>query len=270
MNILDAIIYGFVQGISEFLPVSSSGHLALLPKVLDIADPGVSFDLMMHVGTGLAILVYFYKDVISLATQYLRLIKSPFRFKQLSPFAYNFFISTITSVLFILILMVPAKQFGRSPLFIAFNLSLFGILMFLADKYSMVKESFSLHEKSDSKSAILLGIAQSIAIFPGVSRSGITLTMGRALNLSRKKIGEYSFLMSLPIIFAGALKDLISMLRDQNISFELTIMATGVLTSFLVGLLTIHYFLKFLVRFGLTAFMIYRILIAIAVVIGFQ
>jgi undecaprenyl-diphosphatase len=270
MNVLDAIIYGIVQGVSEFLPVSSSGHLALLPKVLDIADPGVSFDLIMHVGTGLAILVYFHKDVLNLILQYTSLLKSPFRFKQLSPFAFNFFITTLTSIVFILILMVPAKQFGRSPSFIAFNLCLFGLLMYFADRFSKVKESFSLHEKSDLKSAILLGVAQSIAIFPGVSRSGITLTMGRALSLSRKRIGEYSFLMSLPIIFAGALKDLVSMLRDQNLSFELTIMATGVLTAFFVGLMTIHFFLKFLVRFGLTAFMIYRILLAAIVFIGFH
>ena len=270
MNLLDAIIYGVVQGVSEFLPVSSSGHLALLPKVLEISDPGITFDLMMHVGTGLAIIVYFHKDVFDLLQQYFTLLKSPFRIKQLSPFAFNFFVSTLTSVLFILILMVPAKQFGRTPTFIAFNLCLFGLLMYLADKISSVQESLSLHDKINTKIAVLLGMAQSIAIFPGVSRSGITLTMGRALNLSRKKIGEYSFLMSLPIIFAGALKDIISLLRDQNVTFELMIIATGVLTSFLVGLLTIHYFLKFLVRFGLAFFMIYRVILAIAVFIGFH
>lgn len=265
MNYIDAVVYGIIQGLSEFIPVSSSGHLAVLPLVLQIKDPGIIFDLMMHVGTALAIIVYFHGKVFKLLQEYLLLLKNPLSFKKVDPFAKNFFYSTICSVIFILILYYPARAFGRSAELIAWNLIIFGVVMYLADRtrYSNDKNPLNVE---NNKFSIIVGLAQALAIFPGVSRSGITLTAGRFLGQSRIAVGEYSFLMSLPIIFAGATQKALSLFtQSEALHFDFFSLLIGMLVSFIVGLGTIHFFLKVLKRFGLIYFSVYRIVIGVLI-----
>ena len=262
MNFFEAIVYGLIQGLSEFLPVSSSGHLALLPYVMNIKDPGVVFDLMMHLGTGVAVMTYFRSDII----RYVKMFSPALvNLKVGGPdrwFVRNFIFATFVSVLAIVLLMPLAKN-ARDPWFIVFNLSFFGALLWVADSVNGKKQNLlnSPMEFAQWKIAGLIGLAQALAIFPGVSRSGITLTAALLLGLRRKDAGAFSFLLSLPIIFAGILKEIPDLMKTQDSSSAL-ILLTGVATSFVVGLLTIHFFMSLIGRIKLGYFAVYRWVIA--------
>jgi undecaprenyl-diphosphatase len=268
MKPIDAFIYGSIQGLSEFLPVSSSGHLALLPHVMKIEDPGVVFDLMMHLGTALAVMAYFFKDLKNYAKTFTpKLIK----FSSGTPhqwFVRNFIFATLVSVFFI-VLFLPLSKLARNPYAIIFNLITFGILLAASDwlhknKSHHLDAPFEL--KMQWKLAFLIGFAQALAIFPGVSRSGITLTAALFVGLKRKDAGHFSFLLSLPIILAGILKEIPDLMGNRG-GDELLPLLIGVLTSFVVGYLTIHYFLKLLARIELYLFSLYRILIALLMLV---
>lgn len=263
MNFLEAIVYGVIQGLSEFLPISSSGHLALLPYVMNIKDPGVAFDLMMHFGTAIAVITYFRKDLM----RYLRVFTPGLiDFKVGGEdrwFVRNFIISTFVSVLFI-VMLIPLSYMARNPWFIIFNLSVFGGLLWYAD----FKNSKTVHADSNPlttgiqlKLAGLIGLSQALAIFPGVSRSGITLTMALFLGMRRPHAGAFSFLLSLPIIIAGIFHEMPALMKTQNTD-GLLILITGVASSFIVGWATIHYFMKLIGKISLKYFTFYRWIIA--------
>jgi undecaprenyl-diphosphatase len=263
MTIFQAIIYGIIQGLSEFLPVSSSGHLALLPHIMHIPDPGVVFDLMMHFGTGMAVIIYFRHDILRYA-------------RTLSPslvdlrvggedrwFTRNFIWSTFVSVCCIVILL-PISKLARDPMIIVANLSVFGLLLWIADIVNRKRESHLIAPMETGmqwKLAALIGMSQALAIFPGVSRSGITLTMALILGMRRKEAAAFSFLLSLPIIMAGILKEISDLVKEGNTDQFLVLMA-GVLTSFIAGWLTVHFFMKLIARIHLVYFAIYRWIIA--------
>lgn len=257
MSFLEAVVYGVIQGLSEFLPISSSGHLALLPYIMKIDDPGVVFDLMMHLGTALAIIFYFWKDIKG----YLN-INGPSRW-----FVRNFTFSTFISILAIFALMPIAKH-ARSAQLIVFNLSFFGGILWLADWINSRKASLldsPMYSSLQLQLAGLIGLAQALAIFPGVSRSGITLTAALLLGMRRKDAGQFSFLLSLPIIFAGIIKEIPDLIKNQDNS-SLLILLTGVGTSFVVGLLTVHFFMSVISTIKLKYFAFYRWLIALIMI----
>lgn len=261
MDYLDALIYGPIQGATEFFPISSSGHLALLPRLLQLNDPGVLFDLLMHLGTAFAVLIYFraqVKDLIMAAWAFCRKKQHP-----ALPWLKNFFISTVASVILILILQEFSLQYGRGPLPIALNLIFFGLLMFGVD-YICAKNHTDLRQQTNGLKAILIGLAQALAIFPGVSRSGVTLTMGRFLGLGRKEATQYSFLLSLPIIFAGVLKkwpQIQTATGGEWQHIQPGVVLLGIGLAFTVGLLAIHFFLQLVERWGLGIFALYRLLL---------
>jgi undecaprenyl-diphosphatase len=263
MNLIEAAIYGLIQGLSEFLPVSSSGHLALLPHIMKIDDPGVVFDLMMHFGTALAVITYFRKDIIRYVSTF---GPSLANFKVGGEdrwFVRNFLFSTFVSVFFIVIFM-PISKVARDPIYIIINLSVFGGLLWFADWYNQKREKLDspMTAGLQLKIAGLIGFAQAFAIFPGVSRSGITLTMALILGMRRKDAGAYSFLLSLPIIIAGILKEVPDLLKTQDNSSFLVLL-TGILTSFIVGWATVHFFMKLIGKIHLGWFAGYRWIIAI-------
>ncbi len=263
MTWFEAIIYGLIQGLSEFLPVSSSGHLALLPYVMSIKDPGVVFDLVMHLGTALAVIIYFRHDIIRYART---LTPSLINLKvggEARWFTRNFIFSTFVSIFFIVLLLGPSKL-ARNPWLIVFNLSFFGLLLWLADRKSR-KSGPHLESPMENgmqwKMAALIGAAQAIAIFPGVSRSGITLSVALFLGMKRKDAGHFSFLLSLPIILAGIFKEIPDLIKEGNSDSFIVILA-GVVTSFIVGWITIHFFMKLIGKIELKYFTFYRWVIA--------
>ena len=253
MSLFDAFFYGFIQGITEFFPISSSGHLVLLPHLLNLKDPGVAFDLFMHLGTALAVLIYFKKEISSL---FQALVNFFLRKDHPSmPLLKNFFFSTLATLAVILLIQGWAQDYGRLLQVVAFNFIFFGVLMFVADHF--LPTSFKLERRH----ACFIGLAQALAIFPGVSRSGITLTMARFLKISRQESTRYSFLLSLPLIFAGILKEIVEIFFSSQkaplVDFTMAFFAIGV--SFGIGILSIHFFLKLIQRWGLGFFALYRI-----------
>lgn len=271
MNFIDAIVYGTIQGLSEFLPISSSGHLALLPYVMKIKDPGVVFDLMMHLGTAMAVLFYFKKEILN----YLKSINTKFfDLTYNNPdtmFVRNFVFSTMVSVFFI-VLFMPVSKMARTPYLIVFNLAFFGSLLWLADLVNKKQHTHldsPMGSQMQWKLAGLIGFAQALAIFPGVSRSGITLSVALILGMRRKDAGAFSFLLSLPIIFAGILKEIPHITTDHE-SNHIEILLTGVLVSFGVGWLTIKYFMKLIGKVRLSYFAIYRWILAILMLVSLR
>jgi len=263
MTFFEAIVYGIIQGLSEFLPVSSSGHLALLPHVMKIQDPGVVFDLMMHLGTALAVIVYFRKDIYRYAQTFTPSLANFSIGGEDRWFVRNFIFSTFVSVIFI-VLLIPIAKMARNPWIIISNLSIFGALLWFAD-WKNSKNNSLLHRPMINglqwKMAGLIGLSQALAIFPGVSRSGITLTMALILGINRKEAGSYSFLLSLPIIFAGIFKEVPDILKNPDHS-SLLVLLTGILTSFIVGWATIHFFMKLIGKIQLRYFTFYRWILA--------
>lgn len=257
MNIEWAFIYGLIQGVSEFLPISSSGHLALIPYFMKLEDPGVLFDLMMHLGTAFAVILYFRKEVGELFMQ-----AKYFIFKEQgrdTSFLQNFAISTFFSVIFILILKNYAFEFGRLPLIIGINFVVFGLLMYLSDR--RVGLDIDMTKSKRFNFAILIGIAQSLAVFPGVSRSGITLTVARSLQVNRYQASRYSFLLSLPIIIGSIVFKLPTLFSGENSFDAVVFLIAGIVFSFIFGIITIHFFLKLIAKIGLIYFAVYRVIV---------
>lgn len=265
MTWLEAAIYGVVQGITEFLPVSSSGHLALLPHYLKIEDPGVAFDLAMHVGTALAVFVYFFKDIKEII---LSAFGSGAEKEKGRNWLFNIILSTGLTFILAYALKDVAEVYGRGAVMISSNLVLFGALMWFFDHRGTREETHFMTSKVDYKRSLLIGLFQGLAVFPGVSRSGGTLTISRFLGLSRLEATRYSFLLSLPVIGAGFLYKLPEVF-GEGASFSLISLLVGLVLSFVVGLATIHYFLKFVSNMGLWVFSIYRFVLAVVTMLMF-
>jgi undecaprenyl-diphosphatase len=258
-----SIIYGIIQGLTEFLPVSSSAHLALLPKFLEISDPGVFFDLSMHLGTAFAVVIYYFKDLKSILGN---LWHKPGPLHKRSPIIVNLVLSSTATFVLALAIKGPAKTLGRTPGSIAAMLIGFSILMVIAHFLGKKEEpadsrqgSGILEREIHPWRALLLGICQSFAIFPGGSRSGITISVARLLGMGRTEAGRYSFLMALPVILGG----IVFLFLEEKNSFEWTELLLGLGVSFLAGWFAIYLFMGTLKRLGLMPFVFYRLALAI-------
>lgn len=264
MDLIYSVIYGIIQGLTEFLPVSSSAHLALLPKFMNIKDPGVTFDLAMHVGTALSILIYFRVEVMKLIFASLGFVTQgknnnhPDRY-----YALNMMISTIATVVLVLIIKKAALDYGRFPALIAFNLFLFGLLMVIADYLSKSNADLEMN-KLQWKAALAIGLFQAFAIFPGVSRSGSTLTIARFMHLTREEATRFSFLLAVPIIFAGIGEHIPALISGEE-PFNFIACLVGVVVAFVTGIITIHFFLGVIKKIGLGIFAIYRMIFSVVV-----
>lgn len=261
MTSLHALLYGFIQGISEFLPISSSAHLAILPYILEIEDPGIVFDLAMHLGTLMAVILYFFKDIEILLRSFFSLLRSPSSYRQ-HHFCMNFIISTISTIIFAFLVKDSAESFGRHPQFIACNLIIFGLLMGVGDKFSPEDKDRSFRKDLSLKDSFIIGFSQVIALFPGVSRSGIILTSSRLLNYTRLEATRFSFLLSIPLIVGGCFLK-VSEVLNRSETFDLTMIFIGIISSFIVGIFTIHLFLKIIERVDLMSFAIYRVCLGV-------
>ena len=257
MDIYWALFYGFIQGISEFLPISSSGHLALIPFFAKLEDPGVVFDLLMHLGTAIAVILYFHKEVKRLVVECFELFFK--RNLEGTIFLQNFAVATGFSFLLILLIKNIAFAYGRNPIFIGINFIVFGLLMYLSDRKK--NSGLDLTQQKGFKSAIIVGLSQSLAVFPGVSRSGITLTTSRYLGMSRVEASRFSFLLSLPVILGSIVFKVPEIVSGEATFVPMSIVVIGVLSSFFFGIITIHFFLKTISKIGLKYFSIYRLII---------
>ncbi|OCC15849.1 Undecaprenyl-diphosphatase [Dissulfuribacter thermophilus] len=253
-----AVVLGVLQGATEFLPVSSSGHLVLTEYFMDVNGGGLTFDVFLHLGTLLAVLVYFWRDwwkiLKSLRTPSL---KNP-DFKLL----LLLIIGTIPGGIIGVLLEGWVEQQLRSPWVVVSTLILVAFVLYFADKTMNIKKAIS---GLNIKDAIIIGISQGLAVVPGVSRSGITMSAGLFLGLSREEAARFSFLLSCPIILGAGLFEGIKFLGTQGASLSQEIIL-GFLASFISGLLVISFLLNFLKRHTFLPFVIYRILLASLVI----
>lgn len=255
MNIIQAIVYGIIQGIGEFLPISSTAHIILVPWLLGWKDPGGVFDVALHLGTTAAVILFFFKD-------WVRLIKAGLTQPKTTEGKLFWFLvlATIPGGLAGLLLDQYMERL-RDPALIGVMLIVMGIVLYVADKLG--RNEIELKNIGLSRSFIV-GISQALAIIPGVSRSGITMSMGRILGLTRESIARFTFLLSTPIILAGGLyhaKDLI------NVPVDPAPFVAAVVTSAIVGALSIKFLLEYLKRKGFGIFAVYRFVLG-AFIIG--
>jgi undecaprenyl-diphosphatase len=257
MDPVHAIVLAVVQGLSEFLPISSSGHLILIPHLFGWADQGLAFDVAVHVGTLLALLVYFRREIVAMSAAWLGSVFAR-RNTPDSRLAWQVLIGTIPVGLAGVLFGDYIEANFRNPLFVAATLSFFGLLMYAADRAS--KGTQDEHSVSWPQ-AIAIGCAQALALMPGTSRSGITMTAGRALGLARSGAARFSFLLAIPgIAAAGGYEGLKLLTSDAAVDWAS--MAIGAAFSALSGIACIYLLIRFIERIGLLPFTIYRLAIA--------
>lgn len=255
MTIFQSIILGIVQGLTELLPISSSAHLFLIPYVLDWNIPE-SFDVALHAGTLLAIGIFFFKDWINLLVgAYKQIIK-----KQKNTDGKMFWyivLATIPGGIIGFILDKYCEDVLTKPLIIAIMLIIMGIILYIVDKKA---PSNTDYEDLSLKQTFLIGLSQALAFVPGVSRSGVTMTAGRLMGITREATARYSFMLSAPIVLAAT----VYKLKEFVIDIPFII---GVIVSFLVGTLVIKLLLNYLKKGSFKAFAIYRVIVGILVII---
>lgn len=259
MEPLHAIIIGILQGITEFLPISSSAHLILVPAFTGWADQGVAFDLAVHIGTLAAVLLYFRKDVGALARDgSLSLMQR--RHVGQSRLALALVIGTIPTGLAGLLLLDLIETSLRSVEIIIATTVVFGLLLGLADITGKQQRSI---ESITWKDALVVGLAQALALVPGTSRSGSTITAGLFLGLTRQAASRFSFLLAIPITALAASIKLLE-LAATEVDVAWSAFLLGGVAAFITALLAIHYFLKWLNRFGMWPYVVYRLVLAAA------
>ena len=253
MNIFQAILYGMVQGVTEFLPVSSTAHLALMPWLLGWNDPGVAFDVAVHLGTAAAVILFFLKD-------WIRLITAGFTKPKSQDGRLFWFIALATLPGGLAgVLLDKYMEALRSPPLIAVMLILMGLVLYLADKYSRSETDI---QDIGLKRSLIVGCSQVLAIIPGVSRSGITMATGRLCGLTREAIARFTFLLSAPIILADGLYHATKM---KDLPVDALPLVIAVITAAITGALVIKFLLNYLKHHGFGIFAIYRLIAGIAI-----
>ncbi|MBR0351492.1 MAG: undecaprenyl-diphosphate phosphatase [Clostridia bacterium] len=268
MGVLHALILGIVQGLTELLPVSSSAHLNIFPWIFNWEDIGPSFDVALHIGTLLAILVFFYKDWVKLIKGGYEQVAKKKRTTEGRMFWYIVFATIPTGILCLVFdkisdgivggiqNMMNTDELTAKMVLIAPALIIMGIVLYVVDKRAKSKTDF---KDITFKQSLWIAMSQAIAAaFPGVSRSGITMTVGRGMGIKRGAIAKYSFLLSAPVVAAAALFEM------KNFTFDWSFII-GVLSSFIVGMLVIKFLLKYLQKGSFKVFAIYRIVIGVIV-----
>jgi undecaprenyl-diphosphatase len=257
MEWLHVFVLAAVQGLTEFLPVSSSAHLILPSQILGWPDQGLGFDVGVHVGTLAAVLIYFRKDVRAMLIAFFKTLKGQQSVD--GRVAWFIIAATIPALVVGLLLNDIIDQYGRSILVIAGTTLIFGGLMWFADKRENAQRTIA---DLSLKQSIVIGLAQAVALIQGTSRSGITMTAALMMGFSRETAARFSFFLSIPIILAaGSYKGL--ELANSQLQVPWDMVIAGVLISALVAIACIHYFLIWLNRLGMLPFVIYRLLLGV-------
>jgi undecaprenyl-diphosphatase len=267
MELFHIILLSIIQGLTEFLPISSSGHLILAPLVFDFEDQGLALDAILHLGTLLAIIIYFRDDLSKLFFSLFDRKADPAT-RQL---AINILLASIPAGMIGLFGMNYIEANVRVPEFIALNLLVWSLVFFIADRSSAREKTTKADLFSLSLGQVMLiGFAQAIALLPGTSRSGITIAAGLFSNLSHTTAARFSFLLGTPIILAAGLHSLTDWISHpgEHQIYNYTQLGVGFLVSFVVGYLSIKLLLTIVARLGLMPFIVYRVILAVFI-LGF-
>lgn len=255
MDFFQAIIYGIIQGLGEFLPISSTAHITLAPWLFGWQDPGLTFDVALHLGTLLAVLAFFWKD-------WIRLFKAGFTDIKSNEGKLFWFImlACIPGGIVGVLLNDKVETSFRNPALIGLMLIIMGIILYVADKASGAEVNI---KDIGFKRSFLIGVSQALAIIPGVSRSGITMAAGRWFKLTREDAARFTFLLSTPFIFLSGLYKAADM---KNVHVDTMPFVVAIAVSAVVGAISIKFLLNYLKKNGFGIFVIYRIVLGLAVI----
>jgi len=247
---IEIFILSIIQGITEFLPISSSSHLILASKYFNFDNQSLSLDVSLHIGSFIAVIFYFKKDI--------------FNFLKNKELFFKIIISSIPVMIvgYTLVKLNLIEQI-RNIKIIGWTTLIFGILLYFSDKFStakMIKNNFNY------KSALYIGFFQVLSLIPGVSRSGITITAARFLGFKREESVKISFLLSIPTLAAVSIFGIINLSSSDNLNISL-LNILSIFLSFIFSLITIKYFLKYIKNFSLNIFVIYRVILGIIILI---
>jgi undecaprenyl-diphosphatase len=263
-DLLQALVLGTLQGVTEFLPISSSAHLRILPELLGWGDPGAAFTAVIQIGTELAVLVYFREDIWNIAKAWtLSLFKPEYRGHLDARMGWFVIIGSLPIVVLGIFLKDTIESQFRNLWLVAAMLIVMGLVLGLADKIGGDEKRI---KQMNIRDAILMGAAQSLALVPGVSRSGATLSMGRFLSYERAAATRYSFLLAIPAVVGAGIYQLKEIPNGENMYGPMpTLVATVV--SFVIGYAAIAWLLKFVSHHTLAPFVIYRVLLGSGVIV---
>jgi undecaprenyl-diphosphatase len=263
MTFLDAILLGLVQGLTEFLPVSSTGHLVLMREVLGLqTEHGLAVDATFHFATAFAVLIYFRKDIYELALGFIQKLQGKVIEPHTNTLIWALILGTVPGVVAGLLLEESIDTVFRSPHLIAWVLIL-GSVLFLVAEY--VTKKMSAHTELTVHKGVAVGFFQVLALIPGMSRSGATISGGMLMGLTREKAARFAFLLSFPIILGAGSKKLLELSTVGMGGYEWLVIAVGASTAFTSGLLCVHFLLRFLKNHTLHVFVVYRIALALLV-----
>lgn len=257
ISIFQAVVLGILQGLAEFLPVSSSAHLALTPWIMGWEPPGLAFDVALHIGTLVAVLWYFRAELANLISAFFQILKTR-RIQTIEQKrAMYLIVATVPAGVAGFLLEDIAESVFRSPLVIAWALIILGLILWLVDSRASMDRNLNQIKIMD---AIAIGFAQVLALIPGVSRSGSTITAGRLLGLDRNSAAAFSFLMSVPVIGAAAVLKTPQLVSNGGLSLSLI---AGIVASALAGVLAITVLLRYVSRRSYGVFAVYRVLLGV-------
>lgn len=274
MNLLQALVLGLVQGATEFIPISSSAHLIIIPWLFQWDDPGLAFDVALHLGTLVAVLSFFARDWVNLfRAGVASLIERKIGNDVERRLAWYLVIGTLPGGIAGALFESKIEELFHAPnaphtssAMIAMGLiiALLGAALFIAER--VARHTRALQHLT-LKDALLIGCAQALALFPGVSRSGATITAGLALGLERATAARFSFLLSAPIIAGAGAKSAYDLARAGIAPHELVFFGVGIVSAALSGYLCIKFLLHFLQRYSTDVFVVYRWLLAVFVIV---
>jgi undecaprenyl-diphosphatase len=262
MEVIKSIILGIVQGVTEFLPISSSGHLILFRDILGLqVNYGLAFDAVLQLATTLAILVYFRKEIIDLVKSFFKIILRREQDQKQKNITLAVIIGTIPAIILGILLEEFMDTVFRNSLLVAGTLVFGSLIMYFAEKFA------AQNTEINWKNGLIIGLFQSLALVPGMSRSGMTISGGLFMGLPREIATRFSFILAFPILFASGIKKLIDLGSGGFLNVIGVELLWGSIASFLTGILAIHFLIKYLRANNMNVFIWYRVLLAIGILI---
>ncbi len=264
LDLLKAVVLGLLQGLTEFLPISSSAHLRIFPELFGWGDPGAAFTAVVQIGTELAVLIYFRHDIWRIGSTWLRsLVRPEWRGHVDARMGWYIIVGSLPIVVLGIALKDIIEQDFRSLWIIGTTLIVLGVVLGIADRFGRNERAI---KKMRLRDALLMGLAQAAALVPGVSRSGATISMGRFLGFEREAATRFAFLLAIPAVLGAGFFQLAEIPNGDN-AYGWGPTIVGTVVSFIVGYATIAWLLRYVSTRSYTPFVIYRVVLGAAVLV---
>ena len=258
---IQAIVLGIVQGLTEFLPVSSSAHVEIVSRLFHWGDPGAAFTAVTQIGTETAVIIYFWKDITKIISSWFKsLYQADARKLPEARLGWFVLLGSLPIGILGLVFKDHIETTARNLWIVATALIVMGVVLGAADRYAKHTKTI---DDLNPKNAVAFGIGQALALIPGVSRSGATISFGLFMGFKREVAARYSFLLAIPAVLASGLLELVKVVNDPAVEWPVTLVAT--LVAFVVGYWVIATLMKYLVSGSFMPFVIYRIVLGLAI-----